>query len=114
MCSMCRQGGPAGHGRGGPAWADPGEQGRPGLVKAATFDQMRVAADRIQPYGGSDNSRDNSAFFGAGRSGSGTELLTAAELADYRARVAKALPPDLMAWLHRSGSLAKVLSSRTR
>jgi aryl sulfotransferase len=71
----------------------------PGLVKAATFDHMRAVADRIQPY--VDLGKDNAAFFRAGRSGSGTELLTVAELADYHARVAKALPPDLMAWLHR-------------
>lgn len=72
----------------------------PVLVKAATFEQMRAAADRIRPAG-SVNSEDSAAFFRAGRSGSGSELLTAAELADYHARAAKVLPPDLMVWLHR-------------
>jgi aryl sulfotransferase len=81
----------------------------PGLVKAATFEQMRGTADRIQPLGGLVKPKDNAAFFRAGRSGSGSELLTAAELADYHARAAKVLPPDLMAWLHRLWAPAKVL-----
>jgi hypothetical protein len=72
----------------------------PDLVKAATFEQMRAAADRIEPFAGMLN--DSEAFFRRGVSGSGAELLTEAELADYHARVARVLEPDVLAWLHRS------------
>jgi len=72
----------------------------PGLVKAATFDQMRDAANRLQPV--PDVLRDNAAFFHRGTSGSGRELLTAAELDRYHARVRRMASPDLLAWLHRS------------
>ena len=72
----------------------------PRLVQAATFEQMRAAAERIQPLG--DTFKDHAAFFRRGSSGSGAELLTAAELAGYYARVARILEPDVLAWLHRS------------
>ncbi|MPY45029.1 sulfotransferase domain-containing protein [Streptomyces phyllanthi] len=72
----------------------------PGLVKAATFGRMRAAADRIEPFAGV--LKDNASFFRRGVSGSGAELLTTAELADYHARVARVLEPDVLAWLHRS------------
>ncbi|MFD8816453.1 sulfotransferase domain-containing protein [Streptomyces sp. NPDC059627] len=72
----------------------------PGLVKAATFERMRASADRIEPFGGLLD--DSASFFRKGVSGSGAELLTEAELADYRARVARVLEPDVQAWLHRS------------
>ncbi|MFE3031377.1 sulfotransferase domain-containing protein [Streptomyces canus] len=72
----------------------------PGLVKAATFERMRAAADRIEPFGGL--LKDSPSFFRRGVSGSGAELLTTAELADYHARVAQVLDPDVVAWLHQS------------
>jgi len=72
----------------------------PGLVKAATFDQMRHAADRLQPVG--NVLKDNAAFFHSGISGSGRELLTTAELDRYYARVRKLASPGLLTWLHRS------------
>ena len=70
------------------------------LVKAATFEHMRVNADRIVP----DPSRvlkDRAAFFRRGASGSGSALLTDHELAHYHARSAQMAPADLLAWLHR-------------
>jgi aryl sulfotransferase len=72
----------------------------PGLVKAATFERMRAAADRIEPFGGL--LEDSASFFRRGVSGAGAELLTTAELADYHARVARVLEPDVLAWLYRS------------
>jgi aryl sulfotransferase len=72
----------------------------PGLVRAATFDQMRHAADRLQPV--PNVLKDNAAFFHSGTSGSGRELLTAAELDRYHARVRKLASPGLLAWLHRN------------
>jgi hypothetical protein len=72
----------------------------PGLVQAATFGRMRAGADRFVPAGGIIKS--SAAFFRAGRSGEGRELLTEQELAGYHTRVASMAPPDLLAWLHRS------------
>jgi DNA-binding MarR family transcriptional regulator len=68
----------------------------PGLVQAATFEQMRAAASRLV-----DSGSDPATFFRRGASGSGCELLTSADLDRYRARVAQLAPPDLLAWLHR-------------
>ena len=45
--------------------------------------------------------KDPAAFFRRGASGDGRALLSAGELARYRARVATMAPPDLLAWLHR-------------
>ncbi len=72
----------------------------PGLVQAATFEQMRDRANQVAP----DQRgvlKDKTAFFRRGRSGSGRELLTDRELARYRERSARLAPPDLLAWLHR-------------
>jgi len=73
-----------------PAW--------PGLVQAATFEQMRAGADRLVPGGGVLKS--TAAFFRRGSSGAGRELLTDGEFAHYLARTAQLAPPDLLAWLH--------------
>ncbi|RLP99528.1 sulfotransferase domain-containing protein [Micromonospora sp. CV4] len=74
----------------------------PDLVEAATFGRMRERADQLAP----DTLgvlRDRRAFFRSGGSGQGQDLLDAAALARYRARTAALAPPDLLAWLHRSG-----------
>ncbi len=70
----------------------------PGLVNAATFGQMRAAADRLQPVGVLTN---NTAFFRRGTSGAGAELLTSDELAHYYELTARLAPADLHTWLHR-------------
>jgi len=77
----------------GPAW--------PGLVRAATFEQMRARADRFVPGGGVLKS--SAAFFRRGSSGAGRELLTDVEFAHYLARAAQLAPPDLLGWLHAPG-----------
>jgi aryl sulfotransferase len=79
------------------------EQLWPSLAKAATFRQMKANAERIQPIGLLRKSllRSDDAFFRRGTSGSGRELLTPAELADYYERAAQVAPPDLLTWLHR-------------
>jgi aryl sulfotransferase len=72
----------------------------PDLVRAATFDRMRERAGDLAP----DSQgvlKDRNAFFRAGRSGAGRELLDADELAAYHERTARLAPPDLLAWLHR-------------
>ncbi len=71
----------------------------PALVRAATFGEMRAAADRIQPEDGLEDSPQD--FFHKGVSGAGRELLTDAELAYYHARTAQIAPRDFLTWLHR-------------
>ncbi|MFD3588190.1 sulfotransferase domain-containing protein [Streptomyces sp. NPDC058683] len=87
---MTRLGRYLGVGTAGGDWAD--------LVAAASFEQMRAAANRIQPLG---PARNNTAFFRRGGSGSGAALLSDGELSRYHARAAALAPPDLLAWLHR-------------
>lgn len=76
----------------------------PELVAAATFPRMRARADELAP----DRAgvlRDRAAFFRRGRPGAGRELLTPAEYADFRRRLAARLPPDLWRWLDRPPSV---------
>ncbi len=71
----------------------------PGLVEAATFEQMRAGASQI--VGAPGVFKSPAAFFRRGSSGAGREQLTAAELAHYQARAATMAPRDLLTWLHR-------------
>jgi len=72
----------------------------PSLVDAARFDSMRARSDELVPNA-LGIFKDPSLFFRSGRSGTGADVLTAAELAAYEARVRSLAPPDLVAWLHR-------------
>jgi len=72
----------------------------PELVRAATFDRMRQRAGDLAPDSGGVL-KDRRAFFRAGRSGAGREVLTAEELDSYHERTARLAPPDLLTWLHR-------------
>ncbi|MDQ3275846.1 MAG: sulfotransferase domain-containing protein [Actinomycetota bacterium] len=78
------------------------EQTWPHLVEAATFEQMRARAGWFVPDP-SGVLEDSAAFFRQGTSGSGRQLLTDDQLANYRARTAQMAPPDLLTWLHREG-----------
>lgn len=69
----------------------------PGLVKAATFEQMRAAARRLQPT----EAARGADFFRRGTSGSGREVLAPADLDRYIARLARLAPSELLTWLHR-------------
>ena len=69
----------------------------PGLVKAATFEEMRADADRIQPL---RDIKDPAKFFWKGKPGSGRALLTDDDLARYDERAAELAPADLLAWLN--------------
>jgi DNA-binding MarR family transcriptional regulator len=77
----------------------------PALVQAATFEQMQSAADQLQPlrylWQLREVSEGHAAFFRAGSSGDGRNLLTEAETARYRTRAAQVAPQDLLAWLQR-------------
>jgi aryl sulfotransferase len=71
----------------------------PGLVRAATFEQMRANASSLIP----DSSgilKDEKAFFRRGHSGAGRELLSEDELRAYQQRVSTLAAPDLLSWLH--------------
>jgi hypothetical protein len=70
------------------------------LVSAATFDNMKQAANRLAPDA-AGILKDRSAFFRRGSSGAGRELLTADDLARYDERAQELAPPDLLTWLHR-------------
>jgi aryl sulfotransferase len=72
----------------------------PRLAEAATFGQMRAAADRIQPLPGL---ADPQAFFRSGQPGAGREVLTSAELDRYHELAARLAPADLLDWLHGPG-----------
>jgi aryl sulfotransferase len=79
---------------------DVAEEAWPALVEAARFASMRSRSAELMP----DTLgvlKDGGAFFRSGRSGGGRELLSPGELAAYERRVASALPPDVVAWLHR-------------
>ncbi|WP_040492696.1 sulfotransferase domain-containing protein [Ilumatobacter nonamiensis] len=70
------------------------------LARAATLDAMRSHADEVAPDP-AGVLLDRSRFFRTGGSGAGTDALSPAGLAAYRARAADAAPPDLRRWLHR-------------
>ena len=71
----------------------------PALVKAARFNEMRAAADRVQPEPRLKDAPEK--FFRKGASGEGRALLTDAELAYFHGRTARMAPRDFLAWLHR-------------
>jgi aryl sulfotransferase len=73
------------------------ERAWPALVQAARFENMAAHADQLVPV---QLFKSNAAFFRRGTSGEGREILTGAEIADYHARVAAMVPPDMLAWLH--------------
>lgn len=80
------------------------EDSWPSLVQAATFKQMRAAADHLQPLQyaeARDASKGHAAFFRKGSSGDGRALLTEAEAARYYDRAARIAPQELLTWLHR-------------
>ncbi|WP_229070071.1 sulfotransferase domain-containing protein [Actinoplanes sp. DH11] len=72
----------------------------PALVQAATFGAMRQRAPELVP-GGNGVLKSDRAFFHAGRSGAGREMLDAAEFDRYQRRVTELAEPGLPAWLHR-------------
>ena len=74
----------------------------PALVRAATFDAMRADACVPDTLG---VLKDPAAFFRQGRSGEGRGLLTGDEMDHYADRVAAMAPTDLLAWLHRDGTV---------
>jgi hypothetical protein len=72
----------------------------PGLVRSATFAEMRAGAARRAPDP-AGVLKDPVAFFRRGSSGAGQEVLSAAELSRYYARAAELADADMLSWLHR-------------
>lgn len=70
----------------------------PSLLNAATFAEMRAAADQIQPMA---HLQDPAKFFRSGKSGEGRQHLSSAEFSRYQELAARFAPPDLVAWVHR-------------
>ncbi len=70
------------------------------LVRAASFETMKRNSAALAPNQGGIF-KDTGRFFRRGRSGSGTDLLTAGELDEYRERCAALAPAGLLEWLHR-------------
>ncbi|MFI0479416.1 sulfotransferase domain-containing protein [Actinomadura sp. 9N215] len=70
-----------------------------GLVKAATLEQMYAAEGPVEPF--PNHPEDDRADVRKGAPESGAAPLTGTELADYHARVAEVLEPDVLAWLGR-------------
>jgi aryl sulfotransferase len=73
----------------------------PQLVQAATFESMRSRADTTVPGGGRDQWVEPAAFFSRGKSGQWRDVLDAADVARYAARVRALASDDLVEWLHR-------------
>jgi aryl sulfotransferase len=77
------------------------EERWPELVRAATFEQMRMRAGEVAPNARMGAWLDNERFFNRGTSGQWRDLLDAADLERYRARAEAIGPADLVAWVHR-------------
>jgi hypothetical protein len=77
------------------------EDAWPALVRAAAFERMRSRASQFVPGGGILKS--DSDFFRRGRPGAAMEVLTAEDIAAYRARAGRLASPDLLGWLHSPG-----------
>lgn len=65
----------------------------PALVKAATFEEMRAAADMTSPL---EHATDQKSFFWGSKSGAGRGLLTSTELEHYYNRAARLAAPDML------------------
>lgn len=75
----------------------------PDLVRAATFDSMRAAAERRAPDP-SGVLKDEHSFFRRGTSGAGRETLSDVELQHYYQRARQLASPEMLAWLHHEES----------
>jgi aryl sulfotransferase len=87
------------------------DQAWPPLIEAATFRRMQERAGELVPDP-AGVLKDSAAFFRRGTSGSGRELLTAAELDRYHARAADLAPPDALAWIHHRSTTGRAGRSR--
>jgi len=80
------------------------EERWPGLVEAATFEEMRRNADRFAPAVTESIWRDNRQFFRRGTSGQWRDLFEHGDHGRYQARVRELASPDLAAWVHHEAT----------
>jgi aryl sulfotransferase len=71
----------------------------PSLVQSATFEQMRSDGDALMPFAGVAWDGGAKTFLNAGKNERWRDVLTTEDVALYRDRAAKELPPALNAWL---------------
>jgi hypothetical protein len=70
------------------------------LARDAGLDRLRARAAQRAPAASQQNWRDVAAFFRKGGFGEWRSRMTDADAAEYDARVAALVPPDLAAWTH--------------
>lgn len=75
------------------------------LAPAASFEQMKAAADRVAPNSDQTFWKSTSDFFRSGKNGQWREFIDDDELPRYEQRVASLTKPDFADWLH-NGSLS--------
>jgi hypothetical protein len=73
----------------------------PGLVKAATFEEMKRDADNTAPGTTEQIWQDNKQFFRSGKSGGWREIFEDGDAARYEARLVGLADPGVVAWAHR-------------
>lgn len=71
------------------------------LVKAATFDDMRLRAKESAPNATKSIWLNTDRFFNKGESGQWRRLLDSDDLHRYKARVDYLVEPDVSAWVHQ-------------
>jgi aryl sulfotransferase len=70
------------------------------LAREAGLERMRARAAELAPAASQENWRDVAAFFRKGGFGKWRSRMTDADAAEYAARVAALVPPELAAWTH--------------
>lgn len=80
------------------------EESWPALVKAATFEEMRRAANDVAPGAAEKIWHDNTRFFNRGTSGQWRTLFGDGDHARYDARVREMVDPELAAWVHHAAA----------
>jgi aryl sulfotransferase len=70
------------------------------LAREAGLDRMRARARDLAPEASRGNWKDATAFFRAGGFGEWRERVDERVAAEYEARVASLVPPDVAAWTH--------------
>jgi hypothetical protein len=70
------------------------------IVPEARFERMRSRFAQADPDP-ADILKSRARFFRRGTSGAGREILSAAEIARYHARIERLAPPDVVRWLER-------------
>jgi len=75
------------------------------IADATSFKNMREHATQFAPGAGTGVWKNETEFFNKGRQGQWRDVLGERELAVYREAMAKALPPDAVAWVENGGPL---------